>query len=1021
MINNRNIEASKTITHISTDSRLYKLMTPMAKSEIILDKVKTLFEEFKKDFKNALENITANNLWIECDKVYYVPKFQMIVEKSSSYPNSGYASKLCGINTVCFTYAQAKELFYTKKNQLPQSLINAMNNSKKYNGNSWVTCDSNNGCVNPSDGTNAGWGSGDSDKIRIASAPMTKGVFIQTLIGGNWVLVNDDKYKSFNAFIDAFKKRNVVINMQGTFAEREFIEKATFDNWELINDKKYNLLNSLLNVFKKHNIMPAIKDVFFNAEYNNVVNQLIDVCDEFWNLLPESDRKIGTMNDEMFEDLIETVLSADEVRADLEPDDRKCVEDINRGHWELWDEKESGQMVELPKPLVARNPVADIRPDGLIGIDFGTKSTIVSCQDGSDKTKLLRIGIGELSKKAERYHYENPTILEFIDIETFLNDYSGEKGRPHTSFVDLYVSHRAANNFKDSSDSGKFYSYFYDIKQWCGSNERYSQIKIIDQNGNIKLLPPYLELEGEFDPVAIYAYYLGLFINNMRNGIYMNYILSFPAMYSKAARDKMLESFRTGLKKSLPDAVLENEEIMKEFSVVSGISEPEAYAITALKSYGFEPEGDEKIYYGIFDFGGGTTDYDFGIWREADFDNKEEELYDYVIRHIENGGDKYLGGENLLEKLAFEVFKANADKLRKNDKSAGFSFCKPVDCDDFPGSEILISSSQEARRNTKTLMEALRPFWEGLHSYDGKKDLSEENIVPSILAEDEFYELDSDCTIIKDGFVKVTLFDKEGTPQANFQLDIDNEKDNIKVDLLGILENEIDKGVYNFFEAMKPIFERDDVNTDSVGQVQIFIAGNSGKSPILQTCFHKYIPVYTKMLKGETKDEFFVIFPSLGTPEAIEIQKNRGIETDEEDILMPTGKTGVAYGLIEGRSGGQIKVESDQTHDKEAKFKYYLGIAQKNKFICRINRNIEYNEWYELIRAGRENFELYYSTLPESVTNRVPSDQVSKKRLKISHTDVDAKICIRAVSPTEIEYVVFKNEELCPVVRVELT
>ena len=79
MINNRNIEVSKTVTRISTDSRLYKLMLPMVKSEIILDKVKTLFEEFKKDFKNALENITANNLWIECDKVYYVPKFQMIV------------------------------------------------------------------------------------------------------------------------------------------------------------------------------------------------------------------------------------------------------------------------------------------------------------------------------------------------------------------------------------------------------------------------------------------------------------------------------------------------------------------------------------------------------------------------------------------------------------------------------------------------------------------------------------------------------------------------------------------------------------------------------------------------------------------------------------------------------------------------------------------------------------------------------------------------------------------------------
>ena len=253
MINNRNIEVSKTVTRISTDSRLYKLMLPMVKSEIILDKVKTLFEEFKKDFKNALENITANNLWIECDKVYYVPKFQMIVEKKSSYPNSGYASKLCGINTVCFTYEQAKELFYTKKNQLPQSLINAMNNS--YASGTYITCDSNNKCVDTSNGNRIDWGSGDKDKIRITSAPMTKEVFIQKLIGSNWVLINDDKYKSFNAFVDAFRIRNIVVSMQGTFSEREFIEKATFDNWELINDKKYNLLNSLLNVFKRRKLM----------------------------------------------------------------------------------------------------------------------------------------------------------------------------------------------------------------------------------------------------------------------------------------------------------------------------------------------------------------------------------------------------------------------------------------------------------------------------------------------------------------------------------------------------------------------------------------------------------------------------------------------------------------------------------------------------------------------------------------------------------------------------------------------
>ncbi len=49
--------------------------------------------------------------------------------------------------------------------------------------------------------------------------------------------------------------------------------------------------------------------------------------------------------------------------------------------------------------------------------------------------------------------------------------------------------------------------------------------------------------------------------------------------------------------------------------MTKGASEPAAYALTALQQYGFEPEGDERVFYGVFDFGGGTTDFDFGIYE----------------------------------------------------------------------------------------------------------------------------------------------------------------------------------------------------------------------------------------------------------------------------------------------------------------------------------------------------------------------------------------------------------------------
>lgn len=47
-------------------------------------------------------------------------------------------------------------------------------------------------------------------------------------------------------------------------------------------------------------------------------------------------------------------------------------------------------------------------------------------------------------------------------------------------------------------------------------------------------------MKMKYDPIEIYAYYIGLYINNMfdSNGIYLNYILSFPVTYEKAIRDK---------------------------------------------------------------------------------------------------------------------------------------------------------------------------------------------------------------------------------------------------------------------------------------------------------------------------------------------------------------------------------------------------------------------------------------------------------------------------------------------------
>ena len=358
----------------------------------------------------------------------------------------------------------------------------------------------------------------------------------------------------------------------------------------------------------------------------------------------------------------ERLLNSEKVRADIDTYDEKMLTDPNRGHWDLWPflTEEKPLTIKLKDEIMARNPKMDIREDGIVGIDFGTKSTVVVHQEASDFTLPMRIGVGYLNTEVQDWHYENPTVIEFIDLEHFLELYQEKEGRPDTRWQDVTVSHNALNSLMNGK-SDHYYSILNNLKQWAG--EKKQQLRLRDKMGYDVVLRSFLDLtEQEINPIELYAYYLGLYINNQHNGIYLDYTLSFPVTYEKEVREKILKSFERGLKKTLPMPIQQDEELMKKFRVTGGASEPAAYAICALQEYGFEPEEDEKTYYGVFDFGGGTTDFDFGIWREAGL---KESRYDYVIEHFAAGGDRYLGGENILELLAFQVFKNNQKIMRE--------------------------------------------------------------------------------------------------------------------------------------------------------------------------------------------------------------------------------------------------------------------------------------------------------------------------------------------------------------------
>ena len=652
-----------------------------------------------------------------------------------------------------------------------------------------------------------------------------------------------------------------------------------------------------------------------------------------------------------------TCLNFDKIRVNLDKYDENILLDPNRGHWELFDNEELREKIQkdIGKKVYGRDPKVDIKDGGIVGIDFGTKSTVVVFQN-DNKILPMRISGRRLAGRVEPADYENPTVIEFIDLESFVKDYSEKEGRPLTKWEDVTVSHTAFSHLVNGTND-EFYSAISDLKQWAASKNE--KIVICDKKNHEHVFDSYLTFEdGDIDPIEFYAYYIGSYINNMRNGIYMEYFLSFPVTYEKEIRKRILTSFERGIKKSLPVSLLNDKEAMEEFSVQHGANEPAAYAVCALQEYQFEPDEDEKIHYGVFDFGGGTADFDFGIWRGAE----DIRSFDFELEHFGAGGDRYLGGENILRELAYEVFKANADILRNR----GISFARPEWCEQFAGDELLVDSSREAKLNVRQMMEKLRPVWEG--------------------PEAEVREV-----------IKMPLYTRDGVQENGIELHVDIEH------LKDIIREKIANGVKNFFVAMENAFADEEYE-----EVIILLAGNSCKHPAVKEIFAKHIEENSIPAK---------LYPALGTEEAFEILREKGVEIPEDEVVLatekPTGKTGVAYGLLESRTGGRIKIinrDEEGNAGKEINFKYYVGYEGRKKLRVVLSPETKYNSPQYLLNVTAKVFDLYYTTLPEASNDKLPIDKVKRKRVKLNEKYEDAKIYIESIGAETLKYIISQKD-----------
>lgn len=651
------------------------------------------------------------------------------------------------------------------------------------------------------------------------------------------------------------------------------------------------------------------------------------------------------------------LLSADTERANLPTLDQSILTDQHLGHWDLWQQNVTlpeSQHPEIPLDAgyIARNPANDIQRNIPVAIDFGTTSTVVALRE-QGRSRLFRVGVKNWREAPVPQDFENPTLLVIQNYQPLMQAWYERLYRPHVQWAHVKCSHWAKAELTDAATCNSIQGGIANLKTWAHTQKRPMPYR--DAQGHEFTIAPLQNDDrtaDAFNPLELYAFFLGLNLNNQHSHggrVYHNYHMSFPVDFDTATRQCIMQAFSQGLERSLPASLgyQEGWRTTTPFTVHEGASEPAAYAAGALPVMGLEPT-NEGLPFGVFDFGGGTTDFAIGIYRTATPQEERDNGWEEVLEILDSAGDVRLGGEHLLHHLAYVVVRKNMQKMLET--GAGLSFVMPDDATAFAGSELILDTGLAARTNTAKLCQALRPLWE-------------ENA------------LDTQDT----GQISLTLFDKAGQQSPLLALDVDEDA------LRQWLAARIRQGVEAFFTTFRQALK---IHESNPSKFHVLLAGNSCRSPLVHEAF--------EAVKNAITDD-----DSLR--HAITIHDV--LKQNMEHPYAPTLKTGVALGLLRTMPGESMGIiDRPRARNDEAPFQFSVGSFKRNALAPVLHRYHVYNQWREfgLVRQDLTTI-LGYTASPLAIEGQVPRGECAEEQVIWAQEDVGKTIFICCTNPNTVE------------------
>ena len=677
----------------------------------------------------------------------------------------------------------------------------------------------------------------------------------------------------------------------------------------------------------------------------------------------------------------------------------------------------------------------------VVSIDFGTSSSCVAVR-GEDGVELLTLSASEDSNESVNI-YENPTCVMLyrweeiyqqwkLDNEDFpillkgnLDEYKlGQKSMQYD------FGYSVKNHLKEVDDQ-QLNSILTEIKMIPkylseGKQESVRPLVVKDKKV-VNLVDSYEKQNDEsFDVIAFYGYILGKAINRVeKNKIYTRFLITYPVKFSSEVREKVKKSLEYGLKRSIPKPLRSalNEKKKVLFDVKMKYPEPVAYIGSVCGKYlKYTSDNYEPQLFGVFDFGGGTLDYSFGIFAKDEDDDTSSNIHVLGV-----DGDPNVGGELLIKKMAYWLYTADVNRSEFVEKQIPFE--KPIGevlPDGCP--EELFNSTADAKSNVRKVCETFtRNIFQEITTQVKKEEneensdkasnsaflrpkssvkaeeesLKEKTEKPDVMVERKNTETKQSGSTAEGGTFKdkIQLHNVNG---EEVSIEITVEKKDIIVKLTELLKEKVSdfKNVMDrTFKNHQEIIDKCDGKGYDSDKVVIFEAGNSSKNAILREEMKNTFPKNPILLVDETDEEFMM-------------QHNKKGTKPKKIALTP--KTAVAF--------GQVILSDyyvDDSYIKEgtgdAPFNWYIGNVNRgdNSFTMIIDKANVTREWKKYGRINSEDMKIYYAETPvedgsngklrEADVDFVDEDNLHKMLyIRVSGADsVECCVCEKGSEPGE--------------------